>query len=139
MTVVIVRLLTGSNDTRFVCLNWASALASGTAFRTARSIASSLSAFVARAAPMTISSGLVASNGIGVERVSLFCVNVPVLSLQRMSTPASSSIAESRETIAFCLDSASAPRARVTDMTAGSAMGTEATKSTRTNWAIWPA
>ena len=37
-------------------------------------------------------------------------------------------MADSLETIAFCFDSASAPRASVTDMTAGSATGTEATK-----------
>ena len=66
-------------------------------------------------------------------------VSVPVLSLHSTSTPASSSIADRRETIAFCLDSASAPSAMVTDITAGIATGTEATSSTRTNCAIDPA
>ncbi len=138
-TVVIVRLFTGSNGTSFVCLNRSSALGSGTAFRTAESIASSLFALVASAAPKMISSGFVLSNGIGVVSVSLFWVSVPVLSLQRMSTPASSSIADRRETIAFCFDSASAPSASVTDITAGSATGTDATSRTRMNWVIWPA
>ena len=63
-------------------------------------------------------------------------VSVPVLSLHSTSTPASSSIADSRETIAFCLDSAKAPSAMVTDITAGIATGTEAISRTRTNWAI---
>ena len=65
-------------------------------------------------------------------------VSVPVLSLHSTSTPASSSIADRRETIAFCLDRARAPRAMVTDITAGIATGTEAISSTRTNWAIAP-
>ena len=65
-------------------------------------------------------------------------VSVPVLSLHSTSTPASSSIADSRETIAFCLDSARAPSAMVTDMTAGMATGTDATSSTRTNWVMMP-
>jgi len=55
------------------------------------------------------------------------------------STPASSSIAERRETMALCFDSASAPSARVTDITAGNATGTEATSSTNMNCVICPA
>ena len=65
-------------------------------------------------------------------------VSVPVLSLHSTSTPASSSIADSRETIAFCRDRARAPSAMVTDITAGIATGTEAISSTSTNWAMPP-
>lgn len=60
-------------------------------------------------------------------------VSVPVLSEQRMSTPAISSIASSRETMAFCLDSANAPSAMVIENTAGIATGIEATSKIRTN------
>jgi hypothetical protein len=56
-----------------------------------------------------------------------------------MSTPASSSIADRRDTIAFCFDNANAPSAIVTDITAGIATGTEATSNTSTNCAIEPA
>jgi len=66
-TVVIVRLFTGSNGTSFVCLNRSSAFGSATAFNTAASMASSLSALVARAAPKMMSSGFVSPNGIGVD------------------------------------------------------------------------
>jgi len=41
--------------------------------------------------------------------VSWFLVSVPVVSEHRISTPAISSMAESLETIAFCLESASIP------------------------------
>ena len=60
-------------------------------------------------------------------------VNVPVLSEQRVSTPAISSMDSSRDTIAPCFDSESAPSAMVTENTAGIATGIEATRSTRTN------
>ncbi len=105
---------------------------------TAWSIASSLCFWVASAAAVMISSG-VAPNEIGSSSVSRFMVSVPVLSLHSTSTPASSDMAESLDKIAFCFESFSAPRAMVTDMTAGMATGMDAINRTRTNWAILPA
>jgi len=69
----------------------------------------------------------------GSPSVSLFCVSVPVLSEQRTSTPASSSIAERRVTIASFLASRRAPTAIVTDRTVGMATGMAATRSTKQN------
>ena len=59
--------------------------------------------------------------------VSSFLVSVPVLSLHSMSMPAISSIATRRETIALKRASRSAPTAMVTESTAGSATGIDAT------------
>ena len=64
----------------------------------------------------------------------MFCVSVPVLSEQRMSTPASSSTVDSLVTIACFAARARAPRAMVTDSTAGMATGTAAMVRTRANW-----
>src|SRR5207253_6627776 len=74
----------------------------------------------------------VPAQGCGSPRVSLVRVNVPVLPEQRTSTPANSSIASSRETIALLLASLRAPRAIVTERTAGIATGTDATRRIRT-------
>jgi hypothetical protein len=72
----------------------------------------------------------------GSPRVSLFWVSVPVLSVQSTSTPASSSIATSRLTIAFLLASRRAPTAIVTDSTVGIATGIAATVSTSANCSV---
>lgn len=72
----------------------------------------------------------------GSPRVSLFCVSVPVLSEQRMSTPASSSIEGSRVTIACFLASSLAPTAMVTDRTVGMATGIAATSRMSANWRV---
>ena len=69
----------------------------------------------------------------GSPSVSLFWVSVPVLSEHKMSTPASSSIADSRVTIASFLARRRAPTAMVTDSTVGIATGIAATVSTRAN------
>ena len=84
-------------------------------------------------------SSVVPPNEIGSSSVSRFMVSVPVLSLQSTSTPASSEMADSLDRIAFCFESLSAPKAIVTDITAGMATGMDAIKSTSTNWAILPA
>ena len=68
--------------------------------------------------------------------LNLFSVRVPVLSEQRTSTPASSSIATSFLTIASLLARFIAPTAIVTDKTAGSAAGIAATIKTRENLKI---
>ena len=67
----------------------------------------------------------------GSPSVSLFWVRVPVLSEHRMSTPASSSIADNRVTIASFFASRRAPTAMVTDSTVGIATGIAATRSTK--------
>ena len=59
---------------------------------------------------------------------------MPVLSEQSTSIPAISSIDSSRVTIAFILDSATAPTAIVTDSTAGIATGIAATVRISANW-----
>lgn len=64
-------------------------------------MASSLPFSEARAPARISSSAVLASNRIGSPRLRIFLVRVPVLSEQRISTPASSSMASSRETIAF--------------------------------------
>ena len=61
---------------------------------------------------------------------------MPVLSEHSTSTPASSSIATSRLTIAFFLASSRAPTAIVTDSTVGIATGIAATVSTRANCSV---
>ena len=101
-------------------------------------MASSLWRCVARAAPTVMSLGG-APKEIGALSVSLFMVSVPVLSLHKMSTPASSDMAESLDKIAFCFESLSAPSAMVTDITAGMATGIDAIRRTSTNCAILPA
>ena len=72
----------------------------------------------------------------GSPRVSLFWVSVPVLSEHKTSTPASSSIATSRLTIAFFFASSRAPAAIVTDSTVGIATGIAATVSTSANCSV---
>ena len=85
---------------------------------------------------MTWSSADIAFTLNGSPSVSLFWVSVPVLSEQRMSTPASSSMATSRLTIACFLASSRAPTAMVTDSTVGIATGIAATVSTRANCSV---
>ena len=68
--------------------------------------------------------------------MSLFWVSVPVLSVQSTSTPASSSMATSRLTIAFFEARTRAPTAIVTDSTVGMATGMAATVSTRANCSV---
>mmetsp|Transcript_26920 Transcript_26920/g.82634 ORF Transcript_26920/g.82634 Transcript_26920/m.82634 type:complete len:327 (+) Transcript_26920:261-1241(+) len=60
-------------------------------------------------------------------------VSVPVLSEQRMSMPASSSMAERRCTMARCLESSKAPTARPVVTTTGNATGRTATRMTTAN------
>src|SRR6266480_4404427 len=98
----------------------------------ARSIGSLSAAREAKDAIRINVAASVPAQGAGWPRVNLFWVNVPVLSEQRTSTPANSSIDSSRETIALLLASFRAPSAIVTDSTAGIATGTEATKRIRT-------
>ena len=69
----------------------------------------------------------------GSPSVSLFWVRVPVLSEHSTSTPASSSMAANRVTIASFFASRRAPTAMVTDSTVGIATGIAATVSTRAN------
>ena len=98
------------------------------------SMASRFSAFDARAPDRINSSALFAPNSTGSPKVSSFFVRVPVLSEHRMSTPAISSMACKRETMAFSLERDSAPRAMVTESTAGMATGIEAITRIRMNW-----
>ena len=69
----------------------------------------------------------------GSPSVSLFWVRVPVLSAHSTSTPANSSMATSRLTIAFFLARSRAPTAIVTESTVGMATGIAATVSTSAN------
>ena len=69
----------------------------------------------------------------GSPRVSLFWVKVPVLSEQSTSTPASSSIAERRVTMASFFARRRAPTAIVTESTVGIATGIAATRRTSAN------
>jgi hypothetical protein len=96
-------------------------------------MASLSSSLDASAAARMQSCGSVAAKSIGSLRLNWFLVRVPVLSEQRISTPAISSIAESLETIACSFDRASAPSAMVIEKTAGIATGIDATISTSTN------
>ena len=94
---------------------------------------SSLSAREAiAAARITCAAGMLFTPN-GSPKVSLFWVRVPVLSAHSTSTPANSSIATNRVTIAFFLASRRAPTAIVTDKTVGIATGIAATVSTRAN------
>ena len=97
---------------------------------------SSLSAREASAPCRITSSARTPSTQKGSPRVSLFWVNVPVLSVHSTSTPASSSIATSRLTIALFLASRRAPTAIVTDNTVGIATGIAATVSTSANCSV---
>ncbi len=72
----------------------------------------------------------------GSPSVSLFWVRVPVLSAHSTSTPASSSMATRRLTIACFLARRRAPTAIVTDSTVGIATGIAATVSTRANCSV---
>ena len=72
----------------------------------------------------------------GVPNVSEFWVRVPVLSAHSTSTPASSSMATSRLTMACFLASSRAPTAIVTDSTVGIATGIAATVRTRANCSV---
>ena len=100
---------------------------------TARSMGSSLSAREANAPSRITVAGVTPSTANGAPKVSEFCVSVPVLSAHSTSTPASSSMATSRLTIACFLASSRAPTAIVTDSTVGMATGIAATVSTRAN------
>ena len=84
---------------------------------------------------MTCSAGtLLTLNGS--PSVSLFWVRVPVLSAHSTSTPANSSMAANRVTIASFLASRRAPTAMVTDNTVGIATGIAATVSTKANCSV---
>ena len=133
VTVASVRFVTGSNGTNFDCFQACRAPWSFSAVMTAVSIASRSSMREASAAARMQSCGSVAASITGSPSLSWFLVSVPVLSEQRMSTPAISSIAESFETIAFSLERASAPSAMVIENTVGIATGMEATSNTSTN------
>ena len=82
---------------------------------------------------MTTCSAVMSFTLNGSPRVSVFSVRVPVLSEHSTSTPANSSIATSRVTIAFLVASSRAPTAIVTDSTVGIATGIAATVSTNAN------
>ena len=97
---------------------------------------SSSSAREASAASRITSSAVTPSTAKGSPRVSLFWVSVPVLSEHSTSTPASSSMATSRLTIAFFVASSRAPTAIVTDSTVGIATGIAATVSTSANCSV---
>ena len=73
------------------------------------------------------SCSLLALKTTGLPSLSSFLVSVPVLSEQRISIPAISSIEARRETMAFIRASTDAPTAIVTDRTAGKATGMAAT------------
>ena len=99
-------------------------------------MASSSSARDASAALRMTCAAVTPLTANGSPRVSLFWVRVPVLSEHSTSTPASSSMATSRLTIAFFLASSRAPTAIVTDSTVGIATGIAATVSTRANCSV---
>ncbi len=81
-------------------------------------------------------SGVTPFSAKGSPSVSLFSVKVPVLSVQSTSTPANSSMATNRLTMAFFFASRRAPTAIVTDSTVGIATGIAATVSTRANCSV---
>ena len=132
LIVASVRLCTGSNGTYASCWYFLRTDWSLSPANIARSIGSSSAAREASDAIKISVSGSVPGRGCAWPRVSLFSVNVPVLSEQSTSTPASSSIASNRDTIALRFASSRAPNAMVTDKTAGIATGTEATRRIRT-------
>ena len=133
LTVASVRLVTGSKGVKDWLVQGLVAFGSFRPSMTQVSIGSWSSRREASAPARTTSSGSVAASRIGSPSLSWFLVSVPVLSVQRMSTPAISSMAARRETMAFCFDRSRAPRAMVIEKTAGMATGIEATSSTRTN------
>ena len=94
---------------------------------------SSFSAREASAPAKMTCSAVTPSTLNGVPRVRVFWVRVPVLSAQSTSTPASSSIATRRDTMAFLVASSRAPTAMVTDNTVGIATGIAATVRTSAN------
>ncbi len=97
---------------------------------------SSLSAREANAPFRITVAGVTFSMLNGVPNVSEFWVRVPVLSAHSTSTPASSSMATRRLTMACFLASSRAPTAIVTDSTVGIATGIAATVSTRANCSV---
>ncbi len=97
---------------------------------------SSLSSRDARAAARITWSGGTSFTPNGSPSVSLFWVSVPVLSAHSMSTPASSSMATNRLTMACFLARRRAPTAMVTDRTVGMATGIAATVRTRANCSV---
>ncbi len=103
---------------------------------TAWSIGSSLSAREASAPFRMTVVGVTPSMLNGVPNVSEFWVRVPVLSAHSTSTPASSSMATSRLTMACFLASSRAPTAIVTESTVGIATGIAATVRTRANCSV---
>ena len=100
---------------------------------TARSIVSSSSAREANAAKRITWSAVIPLTMKGSPSVSLFSVSVPVLSVHNTSTPANSSIADRRVTMACFLAKRRAPTAIVTESTVGIATGMAATKRTNAN------
>ena len=97
---------------------------------------SSSSAREASAAARIASPGLVPSTRNGSPRVSLFCVNVPVLSEQSTSMPANSSIEAKGRHDGLVSERFRAPTAIVTDRTVGNATGTAATVNTKANCSV---
>ena len=136
VTSASVRFDTGSNGVNLVCLYLSNPALSLSPPSTARSIGSWSSALDARAPASTTSSTEALSIPTGSPRRSLFCVSVPVLSEQRISIPAISSIDSRRETMAFILERATAPIAMVIESTAGMATGIDATARISANWTI---
>ena len=103
---------------------------------TARSIVSLLSAREERAPSRMTSAMGTLLTAIGSPSVSLFWVRVPVLSAHSTSTPANSSMATSRLTIACFFASRRAPTAIVTESTVGIATGIAATVRTSANCSV---
>mmetsp|Transcript_5505 Transcript_5505/g.12584 ORF Transcript_5505/g.12584 Transcript_5505/m.12584 type:complete len:252 (+) Transcript_5505:1711-2466(+) len=128
--VASVRLITGSKGMNLVCLclNRKSWLVTPSVRHL--SIASCPSHLAARAA-LKITSSSLPKKVEGVSRVNLFLVKVPVLSLQRIVMPASSSMEARRDTIALLVARSRAPTAIVAVVTTCMAMGIEATSSTK--------
>ena len=81
----------------------------------------------AKAAARIKSSSVAPAKRTGSPKVRRFWVRVPVLSEQRTSMPAISSMDSSRDTMAFMREMARAPTAMVTESTAGIATGMDAT------------
>mmetsp|Transcript_7778 Transcript_7778/g.12076 ORF Transcript_7778/g.12076 Transcript_7778/m.12076 type:complete len:423 (-) Transcript_7778:282-1550(-) len=133
--VASVLLIAGSKGMKFTCLYSpisALVLFSSALFVMHVSIAScpASSRLAARADTNTNLSADIGPNIIGSSSFSLFSVNVPVLSEQRVCIPANSSMADKRATIAFFLASIPAPTAMVTVATTCMAMGMEAMRIT---------
>mmetsp|Transcript_9108 Transcript_9108/g.31244 ORF Transcript_9108/g.31244 Transcript_9108/m.31244 type:complete len:273 (+) Transcript_9108:1254-2072(+) len=134
-TVASVRFSTGSKGVKSSS-SWASRRGrsrSATDATMTVSIASAPDAMrFAASAPRKTSSSLstAGSMSTGSKSWSLFCVSVPVLSLQRMSMPLSSSIALSRARIAFFSASDRPPTAMTVVDTICMAMGMQAMRMT---------